>query len=247
MKRRALLIGNTNGLPGVPVDISKYTSFLKSDFGGQWNEENEIITKMNPSKSDLLNTIWTIKNEKPDFAIIVFSGHGAYKKGTILEINKNEEFIYESDLSFISTRQISIFDCCRNIIPTTLNENKALRGVSNFSKSYSLLRKIYDDRILQAIEQQVSLYACDINESALDTSNGGLYSSNLINCSKPTLENDFKLVGNAHQDAAALTTNAAWITRLHKQTPIAVLPRCISSFQLIIGINPIVELKSPLF
>lgn len=247
MKRRALLIGNTNGLPGVPIDISKYTSFLKSDFGGQWNDEYEIITKMNPSKSDLLNTIKTIKNEKPDFAIIVFSGHGAYKKGTILEINEKEEYIYESDLSFISTRQISIFDCCRNIIPTTINENKALRGVSNFSKSYSSLRKIYDDRILQAIEQQVSLYACNIDESALDTATGGLYSSNLLNCSKPAQEYSFKLVGNAHQEAAMLTTNAAWITRLHKQNPIAVLPRCIASFQLIIGINPKVEIKSSLF
>ena len=88
MKRRALLIGNSNGLAGVKLDIANYFKFLKSDFGGRWID-SEISIRMNPFKKDLLTSIQDLKSEKPDFAFVVFSGHGAYSKSTILEINKN--------------------------------------------------------------------------------------------------------------------------------------------------------------
>lgn len=235
MKRRALLIGNSNGLAGVKLDISNYVKFLTSDFGGQWYNY-EIIIKMNPSRIDLLNTIRDLRNENPDFAFIAFSGHGAYAKSTLLEINNDKEYILEENLIGIAKRQISIFDCCRNIISTeSLNEDMKFK---NLSDSINAIRNRYEHRILQAIEQQVMLYACSINESSLDTYNGGLYTYNLLDSIRPANSNQYKLVGETHEEAAEKTRTSAWINHLHRQNPTAILPRCLSSQQLIFSINP---------
>ncbi|MEG0290135.1 MAG: AbrB/MazE/SpoVT family DNA-binding domain-containing protein, partial [Erysipelotrichaceae bacterium] len=42
--------------------------------------EEEIKIAMNPPKAELLSTIKEIKRANPDFAIVVFSGHGAYQR-----------------------------------------------------------------------------------------------------------------------------------------------------------------------
>jgi hypothetical protein len=237
MKRRALLIGNSNGLAGVKLDIAKFDSFLKSDLGGQWFG-SEITIKMNPSKLELFATIQNIKQERPDYAFVYYSGHGAYSKGTILEINAQEEYINENDLKYIATRQISIFDCCRNVITTPLTEKRALGGTLNLSESNKNIRPTYDMRIMQAIEQQVSLYACSINESALDTEDGGMYSKNLLSSVQPEMGHSFKLVSLAHEEAAIKTKNMAWVKELHRQNPTETSPKCFSVQQLVISINP---------
>jgi len=237
MKRRALLIGNSNGLAGVKLDIANYIKFLKSDVGGQWHDV-EIRTVMNPSKAYLMSIIQQLKNERPDYAFVVFSGHGAYSKGTILEINAQEEYINENDLKYIASRQISIFDCCRNVITTPLVEKRALGGVLNLSESEKKIRPAYDARIMQSIEQQVSLYACSINESALDTEDGGLYSKNLLRAAKAIYVVDYLTVGTVHEKAADNTKEEAYTKEKHIQNPSATLPRCLSSLQLIFSINP---------
>lgn len=237
MKRQALLIGNSNGLAGVKLDISNYVKFLTSDFGGRWYQ-SEIVIKMNPTRKDILNTIATIKNENPDFAFVAFSGHGAYQRATILELNNNEEYIYETELIGISKRQITILDCCRNVVESPLVERFEKGGVIAFSDSQKNIRLKYETRIMQAIEQQNMLYACSVNESSLDTEEGGLYTKNLLGSAKPLYNVSYKLVGETHEEAASKTKTSAWVNHLHRQNPAATLPRCLSSQQLIFGINP---------
>jgi hypothetical protein len=241
MKRKALLIGNSNGLQGVKLDIRHFTEFLKHDVGGQWYDDSEIEIKMNPSKRDLLATIQLLKNAKYDFVLTMYSGHGAFEKNrydTLLEINAQEEYIYESDLKNIATRQISIFDCCRKSIKIydSLNE-RMMKSFSNSLNGTINIRAKYETRIMQAIEQQVSLYACSVDETALDTENGGLYIQNLLKAAT-NVSNEYKLVGTAHEEAMEATKNEAWNKEKHTQNPTATLPKCISSQQLIIGINP---------
>jgi hypothetical protein len=233
MKRKALLIGNSNGLPGVKLDISNFKIFLKSDVGGQWYDD-EIVIKMNPTKSDLDATINHLKSEKNDFMFVIFSGHGAYEKNTILEINGNDEYIYETALKHIASRQISVFDCCRQRVFDSLTESRQIKAFSAFTSSHIRLK--YDTRIMQAIEQQVSLYACSVGESALDTEKGGLYISNLLKAAT-NISEQYKLIGIAHEEAKEKTTNDAK-NETHVQNPTATLPKCLSFQQLIIGINP---------
>lgn len=237
MKRVALLIGNSNGLPGVKKDIANWKHFLQSDQGGQWYEE-EIIIAMNPPKAELLLTIERIKRTNPDFAIVVFSGHGAYQRGTILEINGKDETINENDLIGISTRQISAFDCCRNILIEKSADSSVKMRMFSYGGKVDIknIRPYYEKRIMNAIEQQVRLYACSIGESALDTEDGALYMKNLLSCSLQ-ITSDYKLIGIAHEEASNLTTQEA-IRKQHQQHPAAILPKCISNQQLIISINP---------
>ncbi|MDR2652773.1 MAG: caspase family protein [Prevotellaceae bacterium] len=236
MKRKALLIGNSNGLSGVKLDIRNFTMFLKQDVGGQWYD-SEIVIKMNPLKSDLIATISSLKSERNDFMFVVFSGHGAYQKGTVLEINGREEVINESDLKFIAPRQVSVFDCCRNLVSMPITESLLEKSTRIFS-STTPIRAKYNTRIMQAIEQQVSLYACSVNESALDTETGGLYINNLLKAAGNIYSTEYKLVGIAHEEAKETTKKEAWNKEKHNQNPTATLPKCLSSQQLIISINP---------
>lgn len=106
------------------------------------------------------------------------------KKNTILEINENEEVINKDDLIGITSRQISAFDCCQNLLIENLSEShKSMRMFSDEGSFKRSIRPYYDAPIMSAIEQQVRLYACSVNESALDTRDGGLYTTNLLKCS----------------------------------------------------------------
>jgi len=168
---------------------------------------------------------------------VVFSGHGAYEKSTVLEINGRGEYIYETELVGIAPRQISIFDCCRQRVDEPLHKSQRVMESFKALGDTSNIRQKYDARIMQAIAQQVSLYACSIGESALDTENGGMYINNLLK-SAVNVSDEYKLVGVAHEEATSATSNEAWRDKRHNQTPTATLPKCISTQQLIISINP---------
>lgn len=245
MKRKALLIGNSNGLAGVKLDIANWVKFLKSEKGGQWYG-NEIDIVMNPKKPDILSRIANIKASSPDFVIVVFSGHGAYQRKavgeqTILEINNNE-VIGENDLVGIALRQISVFDCCRGVSAEVLSESQ--KEVGAFSKVGSV-RPYYEKRIMEAMPQQICLYACAIDESAMDTERGGIYTNQLLCCSSSFQKNEsYKLVAKAHIAAAEGTRSAALCSK-HTQNSDAIFQPDYSQQeqqQLIIGINPLANL-----
>jgi hypothetical protein len=146
MKRNALLIGNSDGLEGVKIDIRKFRYFLKSRVGGKWKDE-EITEIPNPSKFHLQQLIYNLKRMNYDFSIIYFSGHGKYVRDTELVLNKNKECISESELKGISTRQISIFDCCRGVESANLRLVENIRVLEEQKKQYvSELRLCEEER-----------------------------------------------------------------------------------------------------
>lgn len=245
MNRKALLIGNSNGLSGVKKDISNWESFLTSDIGGKWLP-SEIDVEMNPSKISLMSKINTLKH-RYDFVLVVYSGHGAYSQGTILEINSKGEYIYESDLKGIAPRQISVFDCCRGIVTMQDSIKESITNLSVKNQFTSNIRQDYETRIMQAIPQQLSLYACSIGESAYDSNDGGYYTKNLLESTNLFVEEQhFLTVGMAHQVGALKTTIEVFEKENAIQKPDAFLPKCITSQQLIISINPkYYEQKSP--
>ena len=244
MNRKALLIGNSNGLPGVKKDILKWQSFLMSNSGGKWFS-SEIDIEMNPSKVSLMSKIKILRN-KYDFVIVMFSGHGAYSKGTILEINDKEEYIFENDLKNIAPRQISVFDCCRALV-TQDSISESLRTFSIKDQAISNIRQAYETRIMKAIPQQISLYACSIGESAYDSNDGGYYTKNFLESTNIFIDGQpFSTVGIVHGASAAKTTYEVKEKENGIQNPDAFIPKCLNSQQLIISINPkYYEQKSP--
>lgn len=236
MKRKAILIGNSNGLSGVKIDLEKFSHFLMSDIGGAWYS-NEIETLMNPSKIVLELKLITARIKNYDYVIVLFSGHGGQHREVVLEINGAGETINESDLSGLANRQLNIYDCCRvvdkrNMALDESTKKFAMESASSTSKEYIRLK--YDQRIMEAIYQQSSLYACAVDECAYDTPKGAIYLNHLIDAAGSFSSNQvYQLVGNAHDTAAYKTKQEK-----PEQTPESVLPKCLSSQQLIMSINP---------
>lgn len=237
MKRKALLIGNTQGLAGVQTDIKKTESFLRSDTGGAWfGSEIDVFT--NPRRTDLLAHVARIRQSSPDYVFLLFSGHGgAEKRTTILELNGMGETIPEDMLFDISSRQTSIFDCCRVVVQESyVKAHTADRRMA--LESVSTVRQRFDARILQAIPQQVRLYACSIGQASNDTPDGAIYLQNLLNAAKSLSYNEmFKTAEQAHSEATTVTV-AATANLRNKQTPEAFLPKCLTSQRLILSVRP---------
>ncbi len=235
MEKRILLFGNDEGLPGVKVDLKNYKDFFKSPIGGNWLEI-EIDTLLNPTKSDLTTKLNLYKTLKLDYLIIVYSGHGGQERETLLEINPRGELIGESELTHISQRQLNIFDCCR-CYPEALHESYQFEALAKSFSEFNF-RKAYEKRILQAIPQQVTLYSCAIGEISNDTKEGGIYSQYLLKSARQ-VSDEYKLIGTTHVEAANNTIETTKkLPKEKHQTPEAILPKCLSSQQLIISINP---------
>ena len=103
MKRRAILLGNDDGLLSTNLDLDKVYRFLRSNRGGAW-EDGEIIKQPNVFRSDLDLMLSAIRKEKSDFTIFYFCGHGEYRMGTSLVLNPRGETIDESELHGLGAR-----------------------------------------------------------------------------------------------------------------------------------------------
>lgn len=238
MKRKAILIGNTSGLNGVKIDLNNLSSFLKSNKGGAW-KDNEIELIVDEKKHVLLEKIDSFKRQSFDYATVIFSGHGGQERETVLELNASGEKIEETLLRKIAPRQLNIYDCCR-AYSSTLAKSLGLESAS-FSEavldSVDMIRQRYNDRIMQSIEQQALLFSCKIGQVSYDTPAGGVYALNLLKSAMRLRDDEkFKLVGIAHQEAVEPTLeNSKNEPRV--QQPESILPKCLSEQQLIISIN----------
>jgi len=237
MRRKAVLIGNTTGLQGVKVDIARFSDFLKSNSGGAWYD-NEIEIIENERKSVLLQKIDALRKQAFDYVVVMFSGHGGQARQTILELNSLGETIEETDLRRISSRQLNIYDCCRSILQEPITKSATVMLSESFRGSLDLYRKRYDARIMQAIPQQALLYSCSIGQVSYDTPDGAVYLSNLLKAAgNISYGESFKLVGLAHEESVAPTVKNSQRERQGVQTPEAILPKCLSSQQLIISMK----------
>jgi len=237
MKKRILLIGNNEGLEGVNVDFHNYSRFFKSKAGGEWYD-HEIIPMMNPSKISLVNQITILKSERLDYLIVIFSGHGGQERETVLELNRRSETIEESALKDLCTRQLNIYDCCRSYPSIGAATEKMTRLFESGGAILASTRDRYESRIMNSIPQQICLYACSIGETAADTKDGGIYSTSLLESAAAIMNStdNYYYVANSHVDAKRIVKAKGF-----KQNPDAILPRCLSSQQLIFSINPKIQ------
>jgi hypothetical protein len=232
MKRKALLVGNTTGLPGVKHDIERFSRFLQSNRGGAW-QQTEIQVMVRPPLADLKNAIAQARLLRPDYMIVLFSGHGGYLRSTQLQINRSAELIDERELQELAPRQLNIYDCCRDVITESLQKaEEALTAMA--LDSASGVRQKYDNRIMQAAEQQALLYSCRIGESSIDTGDGALYLGELLASARTvSYSNPFLTVGEAHEYAIEQLEK-----KQVKQHPDSHLGKYLTSRQLVFAMNP---------
>lgn len=234
MKRKALLFGNTTAA-GAQNDLLNWSSFLKSGRGGAWRDY-EIQILPNPSKAYLQAWLNLIKDGRYDFVLVAYAGHGGWERSTILEINPDGETINEVDLKGLAPREILTLDCCRGTGATPQIIDEAIEK-SFSADTISNIRARYDSRMMQALPQQVALYACRVGECAYCTNDGGYYTKNLLRQSVATAANEFVTINQAHNNAAIETKKEVLEKESRAQTPDITCVRCLTSQQLIIGID----------
>ncbi|MDR3109516.1 MAG: caspase family protein [Planctomycetaceae bacterium] len=238
MKKKIFMIGNTNGLPGVNVDIDSYRSFFTSPVGGNWYD-GEIEILRNPRKGELLARINAMRQKNYDYVITIFSGHGGFaRNGTVLEINKYDELIDANELRNLSERQLLIFDCCREIIVPSATKTASILNLSLSKQAeYDIVREKYEERISQSVPQEVILWACNTQEAATDISNeGGVYSQSLLRAARELAGGNemFVSVSKAHE----MATNYTQQRTRGLQNPQIYQPRCLTSQCLPFVVNP---------
>lgn len=229
------MIGNTDGLSGVSVDIRSYCSFFTSPAGGNWFRE-EIDIMMNPTQRSLYKKITKIERADYDYVITIFSGHGAESvNGTVLTLNDQKETIEIDDLANLSPRQLHIYDCCRNFEEMPFDTES---GATKLSMSRDPIRQVYENRIQYSSPQEIILFACDESEKSTDTPSGGEYSQSLLRAIEMTLADaysQFVSVSRAHYKAVSLMRQDNSIRRQHPQI---LQSRCLPNRRLPLAINP---------
>lgn len=205
MKKFAFLLGNTDGLSGVKKDLNRFKSFLESDIGGAWDEE-EIYCSCDLNYDEVMSNIENIRNSCYDYVVFYFSGHGGMKRSTELCLNARGDIISEDEISGLASRQLSIYDCCRvfpKMVKTATNFTLD-ESVESYLDRRNMYRKRFDSLIASASEQEVRLYACHPDRCANDTSDGGVYTKHLLEVAEMQ-----SLTGDVFiKDAHTLATNA---------------------------------------
>ena len=240
MKRKAILLGHIDGQLSTNTDLNKVHGFLTSIPGGAWNL-NEIVQKTNISRASLDELLHDTKIGGYDYVFFYFSGHGGYERGTVLELNPQEECISERELSNLASRQLNIYDCCRSMPDTQtirISDSFAIDSLSETSNRLrEYVRTIYDARVMQALKQHMSLYSCKVGECSYDFGDGGIYTKYLIDAAKTFNGNDtYMLAINAHSSACLPTAMEA---RRHNedQHPDYFMAKFPSRYQLPLAIN----------
>ena len=191
MKRKAIIIasplrkGYSGFLPGVQYDAINYASFLTSPLGGAWRS-NEIKILVNPSKSQVIETMFYTT---ADYVFTAFSGHGGTDQRTrkaILKINENES-IWLSQLTAKANRQLAIVDTCSTFVNYGFPKKPQLIGdlFGQVSKlTLSQARFLFDSRVMASGRGWTVLHSSSHGESSIDTEEGGVFSLSILKAAK---------------------------------------------------------------
>lgn len=243
IKRKALIVGNTEGETGVSVDIINYMSFLTSVAGGAW-EPSEINVLYNPTHDDVIVDLCLFERQNLDYFMFIFAGHGGFSKqhnDNIMELSVQDdvsEDLKESETLDIAPRQLNILDCCRCYCNEEMvkQANESINASMQMTNYRTLARQLYDHQIMKSCGGTSSLYACSINEEAKgDSVKGGIFSNALLDMSGFRPENRIYTVEEAMSHAKALVAK----NRFTKQTPTSCLARCKYGQQLPWAVNPL--------
>lgn len=189
--RRALLIGNSNvtpKLPGVEADLRRYKSFLLSNNGGAW-EDDEIQVSLNDSHSEIIRRKRLLNGS--DYSFVLIAGHGRHEissdknQETCIWITEDQTVPVKEYFPMVNKSTI-IVDVCRNVVKLnkSLVESALFKSFSRTDTAYlsrKQYRERYDDQINKCGEIRVIMFSCDVNQEAGDDGNGGIFSINMLN------------------------------------------------------------------
>jgi hypothetical protein len=185
MRRYALIIGYAGEvnaedfLDGVDSDIFGWKNFLSSPVGGGWHP-HEVKIMVAPRLQEVIAELSKVKGTV-DYALIVFSGHGAYsstKGDTLLQLNKSE--CLESKQLDAAKKQTVILDCCREVVEQRMQ--KSVAGLEAVNEGQTIpnprrARLAFETAVNACPEGLIVINACNIGEYSYDDEfgRGGRY------------------------------------------------------------------------
>lgn len=245
MNRKVLIIGSPlkgkNHLGGVVFDTLNFYRYVQSSVGGVY-DENEIQYAEHPSAILLKNHLSSLKNL--DVLILYFSGHGFRSNNTdFICLNESEYFPVSHFLKIAAQRKLIFIDSCRTPI------GRVQYGDVVQSEGYNFLnyRPDYSKRLYcQYLEQSpigtVLAFSTSENKPALETENGGLFTTSMMKALKnwSELQNQEVItIEQAFKEAAIITKNS-----ISDQIPKLYYQGNKSSLTIPFGINPMIHLDS---
>jgi len=237
MKRQAILLHYEDSALMTGKDVNDFSMFLQSMSGGAWFE-HEIVCRKNIRLQDLNSLLEDTKKRSYDYLILYFSGHGGTERGTFIELNPDGECVQVSCLFNLAVRQLSVFDCCRSY-PVNENVSFALDSRDEFivdsEPDKAVVRKVFDDRVMDTPAQSMVLYACSEGECAHDFGSGGVYTQNLLQICR-NFKGSMLLVSQAHAAAHEPTVNEAFKHGM-RQHPDFFMVKYPSRYQLPLALN----------
>lgn len=234
VKRKAILISHEDGELMTGKDVEDIRSFLMSPRGGAWLDD-EIERGKNISLREFDQLCKFVRDEKFDFVFFYFSGHGGWARSTVIELNRDGDLVPEECLAGLAPRQLNIFDCCRSY-PV---DESIKTGTESILGSQDLLlavaRRKYDQQIMAALPQPMSLYSCSKGEASYDFGRGGVYTQSLLSVSQSS-EEEILFASQAHVRASELTIAEASLHKVN-QHPDFFMAKLPFRYQLPFAIN----------
>lgn len=186
IRRHAYIIGagNVSGetfLPGVGIDKQRMFSFLTSDEGGAWDDD-EISVWEKPEfrvvDSRLLPQL--------DYQLFFFAGHGFTQNEKLFLCMNDRQDVAVDRLPIYAPKVLFIIDACRAVIrerPPMRVKIGSLAGVGALPDwTHRLLcRRLYDFAIERADAGLTWMFSTGYDQTAADSEyRGGIFTNNLI-------------------------------------------------------------------
>lgn len=200
VRRRALIIhysgDASNYLKGVSVDVANISRFLRSDYGGAW-ENDEITIAPNNCSAEWLENHLGYQEGFVDYYLIFYIGHGSYdgEIGPIYWLNANEwicNFWFQERIGGNAATML-VSDSCQVI-------EKLQKGGILDSRTFSATdlefdrtecRKLYNEA-LRRLPKGMFVTASSVSpgeEATEDSKRGGYYIYSLLQTAESIVHN----------------------------------------------------------
>ena len=260
MNRHLYIITNsgspTERIPNVKADRDNYLAFFQSPEGGAWLDGEISIREDNFSLEEITQDIYFFQTlKKPlDYLLIVFCGHGGYNVRTnqrCFELRPDGSASADVSLEQIKSvcdgvRTLLITDSCLGSWSPQQATRQMFSAINESTQPTTMYvercRNMYNEKVMETDEDTfVATFAVSIAENAQENNRGGVYSQNLLEVARETVDSlkrkdtiyDYLPISFIHEIASERVIKATngkqhpdiLMPRSKKQLPFVVCPK----------------------